>query len=475
MALTDHLKLRGSTYYVRVQIPPRLWPAAGGKREFVKTLKTGDLREANKRKHAYVAAFQLQIKALEGQGLQAADVSNTIARALGWRRTMEQDRGEVLFYHGDEAVYKTDEWLSQIAEEAEEIEDAHGPHAALNFFKIAKGEGTPLGTDLVDTWLAEQAGTITAQTAAQHRSVIATFLTWAGQAPLVEDVDRRKAGEFVSYLLTPASGLKRKTAQRYASSLASLWQWLLARGVARGENPWRGLAIAKKAKRGETPAPRQWSDNALKVLLTSARTERYTEVLHDLVRLAVVTGARLDELCALRQDDVYKRRDGWWFSIRQGKTEAAVREVPVHAMAAHVIERRRKSADGFLFEGLVPGGPDKKRSWNVSKAFGHYTQSVIPSEERQTFHRLRNTFTEAMEQAAVPESTTQLIIGHKRQSLTYGHYSQGERLRKELRDYINRLRYPDEIMRLIRGGQLPAGGRRRNRDRDRARAPGEPR
>jgi integrase len=146
--------------------------------------------------------------------------------------------------------------------------------------------------------------------------------------------------------------------------------------------------------------------------------------------------------------------DGWWITIREGKTQAAVREVPIRPGAAHVIERRRKaSKDGYLFDGLIAGGPDNKRSWNVAKAFGHYTRKVVPSEERRTFHGLRSTFTEAMEQAAVPESTAQLIIGHKRQSLTHGHYSQGERLRKELREYIGRLRYANDVMKLIGGGR----------------------
>ena len=65
MAPTDYLKLRGQTCFVRVQIPPHLWKAAGGKREFVKTLKTGDITEANRRKHPYVAAFKQRIAALE--------------------------------------------------------------------------------------------------------------------------------------------------------------------------------------------------------------------------------------------------------------------------------------------------------------------------------------------------------------------------------------------------------------------------
>jgi integrase len=288
---------------------------------------------------------------------------------------------------------------------------------------VRRASGVPLACA---TWLTEQGDTITEQTRAQHRTVLDAFRAWAGEGILVQEVDRRKAGEFVSHLLSPANGLSRKTAQRYVSSLSSLWKWLVARGVAAG-NPWLGHGVGKKSKRGESPKRRQWTDAALKKLLSGQYTPRYTAILHDLVRLALVTGARLDELCALRTTDLHERKDGWWIAIREGKTESAVREVPVHDSAAHMLERKRKSSDGFLFEGLVPGGPDKKRPWNASKAFGHYTRKLGLGEDRQVFHALRNTFTEAMEAAEVPESATKLLIGHKRPSLTYGHYSKGGR------------------------------------------------
>jgi hypothetical protein len=98
-------------------------------------------------------------------------------------------------------------------------------------------------------------------------------------------------------------------------------------------------------------------------------------------------------------------------------------------------------------------GPDKKRSWHVSKAFGRYTKSLKLGEERRNFHSLRKTFIEAMEAAEVFESTTKLIVGNKRASLTYGHYYMGDRVK--LRKYINKLKYPDEIMRLIRSASKP--------------------
>jgi len=373
-------------------------------------------------------------------------------KALSWRSAMEGARERVIIEDAEGRPEWTheDEFLSQISDEARAFEDTHGEQAAMRFFKVAKGEGTPLQDEMLDTWLTEQADTLTAQTRAQHRTAATAFVAWAGQGIFIEEVGRRRAGEFVSErLLAVSNGLSRKTARRYVSSLSSLWTWLIARGFA-SDNPWKGQGIGKKSKRGKERRRRQWTDTALVKVLSSAYTPRYTATLHDLIRLALVTGARLDELCSIQVKDAHKREDGWWITIREGKTEAAVREVPVHDSTAHMLERRcRQSKDAFVFDGLLPGGPDKKRSWNVSKAFGHYTKSLDLGEQRQVFHALRNTFTEAMEAVEVPESTTKLIIGHKRASLTYGHYSKGERVK--LREHINKLHYADDVMRLIRG------------------------
>jgi integrase len=471
MALTDYLKLRGRTWYVRVQIPPHLWASAGGKREFVKTLKTRDLSEANRLKHAHVAAFQRRIKTFE-QGQQSDPLADLYEKAIAWRDYWERHKGQVIIHdeEGEPLWTYDDEFLSQISDEAKEFLETHGEEAATSFFKIAKGEGTPLRDELIETWLAEQAGSITEQTCGHHRVAVRSFCAWAGEGVLIEEVTRKKAGDYVSRLLAPESGISAKTVKRYISSLSSLWTWLEARGHAIQGNPWLRHGIAKKSKRGQAVPRKQWTDTALVKLLSGQYTAQYTPTLHDLVRLALVTGARIDELCALETRDAHRREDGWWITIREGKTQAAVREVPIHDSAAHVIERRRKSADGFLFEGLVAGGPDKKRSWNASKAFGHYTNKLKLGEERQVFHALRNTFTEAMEAAEVPESTTKLLIGHKRGSLTYGHYSKGERVKR--RKAINQLNYPPEVMRLIRGGgnlKRPQGSQRTHRRRQRQR------
>lgn len=222
---TDYLKLRGRTWFVRVQIPAHLRAAAEGKREYIKTLKTRDRDTAERLKHAYVAAFKGKIAAMERHKPHA--LGELYEKALAWRAAMEQHGGDVL-YKGDddeEPYTAADEFLSHISEEANEFLETHGEKAATNFFKIAKGEGTPLSGH-IETWLTEQAGTVTAQTSAQHRTVLNAFLNSIGETVLIEDVHRRQAGEYVSALLAPTSGLSRKTAQRYVSSLSSLWTWL---------------------------------------------------------------------------------------------------------------------------------------------------------------------------------------------------------------------------------------------------------
>src|SRR5262249_16876285 len=160
----------------------------------------------------------------------------------------------------------------QISDEAEEFLDTHGEEAADVFFKMAKGEGVLLHIH-VEPWLTEQTHT-TKQTKTQHRTVLREFIAWARRELWVEGVTRRYAGEYVSHLLGQDANLKRKTVQRYLSSLSSLWSWLEARGLAK-DNPWLRQGVGKKSKRGETPSRRQWTDDALVKVLSGTYTTRY--------------------------------------------------------------------------------------------------------------------------------------------------------------------------------------------------------
>ena len=159
-------------------------------------------------------------------------------------------------------------------------------------------------------------------------------------------------------------------------------------------------------------------------------------------------GCRLEELCALKKADVLKRRDGYWLTITEGKTAAAVREVPIHPSVNHVLDRRRQGQGEYLFWEITPGAYGR-RSHHVSKAYKRYRETVGVGERGQDFHALRHTFTAMMEGAGVPVHTIQLLIGHSRRRTmgTTAIYSQGDRV--NLRKVINKLRYSPRVMRLV--------------------------
>ncbi len=152
----------------------------------------------------------------------------------------------------------------------------------------------------------------------QQRADFKRYLAWAGQHATIEGTSAVQAGDYVTFLRTPASAIALSTARRQVSTLSTLWQWLIERGHAEA-NPWRGHSWkAKNAGQGSSNKGRAIvPDAALVALLTGAHDprSRYRHVLHDLIKLALVTGARREELCGLRCEDVEHRHDGWWLQL----------------------------------------------------------------------------------------------------------------------------------------------------------------
>jgi integrase len=277
-----------------------------------------------------------------------------------------------------------------------------------------------------------------------------TFVSWAGENVTIEEVNRAKAGEFVSYLLDGTR--TAATVDRYRSTLATLWHWLGEKGLTEQDrNPWRGHRGIRTAGRAKAGTKRKGlTDEQLVKLLSNTYTgEGYRQAIADLTRLGLVTGARLEELGALKRTDVVKFKDGYWLSIEKGKTEAAERSIPVHKVAEHVIARRLQGKGAYLFDDLTPG-PYGRRTHHVSKVYGRFRKQVGVSERGADFHALRHTFTSAMEGAGVPLSTIQLIVGHSRKKSmgTTATYTRGDRV--NLRKAISRLRYSPAVMRLLR-------------------------
>jgi integrase len=433
----SYLWKRGNTYSATMEIPKKLQPVLRT-RTFVQALGTDSLAEANRRKLPYLMEWRRLIAAARSG---AADPLAEYRReALDYRNSYVAND---TYYDHERAASNAGELLDVIREKAKDIAEKYGKEAGDRF--LAGGMGT--ATFLEETyklWLGQVE--VSEQTKKQHEVAVARYLEWAGRAVTIEETSRKKAGEYVSVLLSTFE-LDRRTIQRHCSSLSSLWRWYKARGyIDTDANPWLGHGLS--SKKGKTPYRRAYSDELILKLLRAPYGQRYETVLPDLVRLALLTGTRLEVFCAMKRTAIEKREDGYWATIEDDKTEAGTRIVPLHSAASALIDRRLKDNDEYLFAGLDTAGPDDKRSWNVGKAFRYHRRKAGVVEKGQDFHAFRNTFIACMEGHEVPESTVKLLVGHKRESMTYGHYSKGERVK--LREAIEQLDYGAEIMGVIR-------------------------
>lgn len=485
-----YLLRRGKTWYVRYPVPVRLRKHLG-KAELVQSLKTRDFHAARDRRWACIEAFRRKLAELEG-----AASWDPVERALKWREhylTADTALPDPWEEPSNENLSERDELEHDITIEVDELRDAGRHKEAALFYAIATGkQPAVILAHAAERWLAEISATQNAQTIRMHQGVLKEFHAAFPEAKLASDIDRRKAGRFVSEVLR-SQGLSQETINRKLWSLSSLWKWMAKRGlIEEGANPWSGQGdysnkAAKRArKEGKDTKKRPFTRDELVVLLKADPKEHsggeYSDELYDLIRLGLVTGCRLDELCALQVRDVLVSDQA--IHIPEGKTDNATRTIPVVDAAWRIIERRLREAPrndpaAYLLPGLKPGGPDSKRSWYLTKVFTRFRRSVLGedgevalasgrSKSPVDFHSFRRTFATYLEHASTrthrvnPQVIAELM-GHEKGSLALSVYSGGLHL-QHLREAIDAMAavIEPEVLELVAlpRGDHPGGARK---------------
>lgn len=259
-------------------------------------------------------------------------------------------------------------------------------------------------------------------------------------------------------------GLSKKTFNRHASILAGLFEHAKDSETFSGDNPAKGQRRAIKRQRGrEHRKRRTFRLDELQQLFSgplydTPSAQRINPTKHSptsalawLIPLGLFTGARLDELCGLRVEDVAEQNGIRFLDIRPHdlrrlKSEAASRHIPIHSELLRLgflryVENVRKQGHKMLFPGLSGGGPDEKRSWYLSKKFSDYRKAVGAGSNTTVFHSLRANVAEALENAAIPESEAARLLGHEFYTMSYGVYSGGLRL-PILQRVVEAIQYP---------------------------------
>lgn len=144
--------------------------------------------------------------------------------------------------------------------------------------------------------------------------------------------------------------------------------------------------------------------------------------LSNLILIAAYTGARIEELCSLKIVDVDLDKD--IFRIVQSKTEAGVRDVPIHSRLKSLIESLvYSSSDSYLLSGFKVN-KFGKRANELGKRFGRL-KNKLGYSKRHVFHSIRKTVITSLENAGVLENLAADIVGHDKPRITYGLYSGG--------------------------------------------------
>jgi integrase len=388
-----------------MEIPKALRPQFKNQPRFIKSLETDSRTVAERRASSIITAWRRRIA--DARGVAPED------DAAFWRRRLRsaptQDQRDRILEQIEEAAWEIG------AVNVDHVGQApSGDPEARRFY--AEATGTIVGfTEYLDEWLSSSQATD--KTKDMQRSDVKRF---AIEFKTTRDVTRPEVRRWVTRLIND-EGLSAKTAQRVLSALRGYWRYLQTVGIANDDDePFHKLDISRHAKRASPQTVRKpFATKEVLKLLGQAEKDG-DAMLADLIRLAMWTGCRIEELCALKKSDV--KRDH--ISIGDAKTEAGWRDVPIHAKLKPIVKRLiEKSADGYVLSGLT-ANKYGDRSNGIGKRFGRM-KTEMGFGRQLVFHSIRKTVVTILENAGIAENIVADIVGHEKTTMTYGLYSGG--------------------------------------------------
>lgn len=413
-----HAIKRHNTWFAVLTVPKELRHAIG-KARFSQSTQTGITSVASPRVALLVSLWQAEIDKARGS---LPDPKATFWEGL--RRDMIDAKGRA--DEGTEAA------IFDIAEQA--AEKLPDPEEGSRLFKFATDQAGTMLAPLVTDWkgslrLAQK--TIDQQ----HRDVV----KMADHFVSIEALEPQKVKAWTDKLI--AEGASAVTLERMMNGCRSLWRYLQDSGTlpVDATDPFIGsFRLATKR------APRNTIDRKAFTGKELAQVHRKAIdggdiALSRLIALGAYTGARIEELCSLTLDHCARGV----FTITDSKTDAGIRQVPIHpALASMVATMKKESTDDYLIPSTAQGKYGV-RSDPLSKRFGRLKESM-GFGPGHVFHSIRKTVATMLEQAGVAEGTAADILGHEKKTLSYGLYSSGTSTKQKL-EAISKVAYPGSL------------------------------
>ncbi|MCF3191782.1 site-specific integrase [Pseudomonas bubulae] len=467
--MANNLELQGGTYHVRLAIPADVQQTFGGRRVLSQTLMTGVHQEALDRRLPILATWKAQIKiAREGKPLPE-DWQDNLLSGLHELESLKRNRklniiGEptppLPVSESEVEAFKTDhpevvarlewivdqEWDNGIEGDLRIQEALHQAFKKTiqrgfsSMHRLSLDEHKELEELIKNPKSYAPKSPITKARLAEFR----TFREKRNIATKTIDQQQSKLEKLSAYLTKTGKALDFDAISSWLDSInlasKTLTQYLLAGNVfwkwaMKHDSRWR-VDYKDKANpfeehdlpkvRGRDRVDAQRKDFTLDELskLHSAAASTGLYALADLILLGTYTGARIEELCQLKKNNVIVVDDIPSFDITDSKTKAGIRVVPIHPAIIGIVKRLM---DESMDEHLIPTNSRSKygiRSDPMVKAFGRLKTSLGFGPDR-VFHSIRKTVITQLVRANVQGPLIAELVGHETGLVTFDVYSQG--------------------------------------------------
>lgn len=377
-------------YLVRIAIPSYMRHLFQGKRYFMKSTGTRDVRQARLFRDAI---------------------------ALEWTRLRN-----LLKPQGGSSVDQIIDELRRVSVYAKEAPATFG----------ASVQACPSLLKMRDLYLLQYSEKRKLTTLSKTNKAVEVLLTHLKKKDVqLRDINRTIVTGWLDKLKTERAP---QTIQNYISALAQIWD--LARNRyhdAPQDNPWRGHALEAKS-----------SKVSYEVFAPGELAKVY-DLLDDEMKAVTAIGAysgmRINEICTLRESSIKTIEGILCFEITEGKTKSAARIVPIHSKLIPLVKSLLKTThSGFLFyHASITDRADGKRSTWHTQQFTRAKRKALGelAAERKVFHSLRHAFVQQLDRAQVPEDRIALLVGHERGSTeSFKTYSKNAAAPAELSRYV---------------------------------------
>ncbi|AYA10074.1 site-specific integrase [Enterobacter sp. T1-1] len=382
-------------YLVRIAIPSYMRHLFQGKRYFMKSTGTRDIRQARLFRDAI---------------------------ALEWTRLRN-----MLKPQGGSSVDQIIDELRRVSVYAKEAPASFG----------ASVQACPSLLKMRDLYLLQYSEKRKLTTLSKTNKAVEVLLTHLKKKDIqLRDINRTIVTGWLDKLKTERAP---QTIQNYISALAQIWD--LARNRyhdAPQDNPWRGHALEAKSSKVsyEVFAPGELAK--IYALLD--------DEMKAVTAIGAYSGMRINEICTLRESSIKTIEGVLCFEITEGKTKSAARIVPVHSKLIPLVKSLLKTThSGFLFyHAAITDRADGKRSTWHTQQFTRAKRKALgePAAERKVFHSLRHAFVQQLDRAQVPEDRIALLVGHERGSTeSFKTYSKNAASPIEIGKYVELIQH----------------------------------